>query len=298
MDPRSPRTLVVGAARVDGVDEEVRAAAGLARRCDARLYVVHAVQPPHAADASWLSGAATARLHDTLSRALEAVGIGATVEVGEGPAGPLLCRAAEERGADLVVVGATRQGPGFAHLLGSTAERVLRECGVPVLVLRGSLQGRVSRVLYTTDLSPHSLGAVVRGRSMVECLFGTPEVEECLLVAGYGLSSLPPLRGRTLAEVARDELGRFVARVPGEARLTARVRTGAPAKEIVAEAAAMEVELTVLGTHARNGAEHFFLGSVAEQVLATTFTHALVVPTGARARFPTDHPAAAASGAA
>jgi universal stress protein E len=275
------RRLVVGTSRADGIEEVVASAAALARRCGATLHVVHA-----------------GRQSGDLARILADAGIEATVEVAQGSSGPLLCRAAEERGADVVVVGATRQGPGFQHLLGSTAERVLRESTVPVLVLRGPLADMPAAVLYATDLSPHSLGAVARGRSTVECLFGRPPREECLLVARYGLPALPPLRGRSLVEVARDELARFVERVPGTVPLAPRVRTGTPAKEIVAAAAEIGAQLTVMGTHARNGAERFYLGSVAEQVLRTTLGHVLVVPTGARARPEPEEAEITAAGAA
>jgi len=280
------RTIIVGTSGVEEVEEIVLSAAALASGAGAALHVVHAFEPPPSSESVTRSGEAPeqrrllARLRESLKRA----GVECSAEVEEGAAGPLLCRRAEALGAGLIVVGSTRQPEGGRHILGSTAERVVLEACVPVLVLRGPLPPGPGRVLYTTDLSAHSAGALARGRSTVSWILKEPASEECLLVAWYGLPSLPPLRGSTLAEVASAQLEAFVAGQNGSLPMARRVRTGSPAKEIVAEAEEIGAALVVMGTHARTGAERFFLGSVAEQVLRTALHNVLVVPAGARAR--------------
>lgn len=67
---------------------------------------------------------------------LEGSGVAVSGKLGEGPAHLEVNRLAEELGVDLVVIG-THGRTGLSHvLLGSTAERVVRGCPVPVLTVR------------------------------------------------------------------------------------------------------------------------------------------------------------------
>ena len=77
-----------------------------------------------------------------------------------------ISRAAGDAGADLVVVGARGEHPAIAFFLGSTAERVVRESPVPVLVVRDEAREPYARVLAALDLSAHA-PAVVEAASQV-----------------------------------------------------------------------------------------------------------------------------------
>jgi nucleotide-binding universal stress UspA family protein len=87
-----------------------------------------------------------------------------------------------------------------------------------------------------------------------------------------------PLPHEALERAARAELRRFLARTQGAGSAFPVVRFGEPASVIAEEALESEADLVVLGTHARKGAEHFFLGSVAEAALRELPCDALVVP--------------------
>lgn len=56
------------------------------------------------------------------------------------------------------------------------------------------------------------------------------------------------------------------------------VETGAPHREIVADAETSGADLVVMGTHGRRGLDRFLLGSVAERVVRTAGVPVLVVP--------------------
>ena len=72
-----------------------------------------------------------ARAHlDTLA------GAGLETQVVRGPLPEAIARFADERSADLIVVGARGRNPLSGLLLGSTAEHLLRTAGRPVLVVR------------------------------------------------------------------------------------------------------------------------------------------------------------------
>ena len=60
--------------------------------------------------------------------------------------------------------------------------------------------------------------------------------------------------------------------------IEAVVREGSTAAEILDQAAAMNVDLLVIGTHGRSGFERLLLGSVAEKVLRKAYCPVLTVP--------------------
>ena len=66
---------------------------------------------------------------------LRAAGVNTVTDVAEGPAAHALLEAAENRGADLIIVGCGDHHR-LEKLLGSTCEEVVRRATVPVLVAR------------------------------------------------------------------------------------------------------------------------------------------------------------------
>ncbi len=100
-------------------------AAALARALDAKLLLLHAAgKKPDAADCPWD--------RTELGRLCEIEEIGVAAD----PAGAVL-RAARDRRADLVVMGARRSQSAFGPLFSSTTERVMRLLGAPLLVIPG-----------------------------------------------------------------------------------------------------------------------------------------------------------------
>jgi nucleotide-binding universal stress UspA family protein len=75
-----------------------------------------------------------------------------------------------------------------------------------------------------------------------------------------------------------DELYARIQSVPTlrPIRVTAHLRTGAPARAILQTAADIDADLLVVGTHKRTGVQKLMLGSVAEQVLRDAHCPVLV----------------------
>ena len=76
---------------------------------------------------------------DELGATLRKLGVDRSIvehELVEGAAGPMICQVAEDRGADVIVVGS--HGRGFIQrvVIGSVSEYVARHSSVPVLVVR------------------------------------------------------------------------------------------------------------------------------------------------------------------
>jgi nucleotide-binding universal stress UspA family protein len=176
--------------------------------------------------------------------------------------------------ADLIIIGNTAQPP--THLLGGTAEQLIRRAFVPVLVIRKPLKCKAERFLLPTDFSEGARKAAKEGIALAESFRGrifffhafdpspwynypygdetidstmmpelTPEDIECdweSFIGGLSLKSVP---SQTSAEY------------------------GPAADMIVRYADTIRADIIVMGTHGRTGLEHMLLGSVAEAVVRT-----------------------------
>lgn len=125
----------------------------------------------------------------------------------------------------------------------------------------------VARVLAPTDFGEASQAAVEYACTLAEQLDA-----ELHLLHVVTESSLPFLGGNTpdRLQTARQDLGKLPAQMsPKTLAITRTVSEGKPADEILRYVAQNEIGMVVMGTHAREGLAHVFLGSVAEQLIRT-----------------------------
>jgi nucleotide-binding universal stress UspA family protein len=287
------RSIVVGLAELPDEDPQFVPAVALAAALGASLHVVHAFHLPDpivypSAGVTVFNPELIEEIRDEMRSLMETqVGkVSGDVQIDSRaaptPADRAILEVAEEVGADLIVVGATRRGTLARTILGTTAQRVVRAARVPVLVNRRPLHGPVHRVLLATDLSEASEEVYRRGREVAEEL-GTEEVEtRALVVISYDFAPPPPLSPDALRDAAQAELDRFLARAePGAPATRGKVRTGDAAKEIVAEAADWDADLLVVGTQGRTGPSRLLIGSVAEAVVRNALCNVLAIPSTA-----------------
>jgi nucleotide-binding universal stress UspA family protein len=281
-------TLVAGVGSLGEMDALIPLAAALADRAGLPLRLVHAfdLSDPFVDSylhASILPGDPLQHYSEGLQARMEGQ-VGGLAGHGEvhcralpGAAPAVLAEAACDAGC-LLVVGPTRRGAAGAALLGTTAQRVLHGARIPVLVMRSELPPD-PRVLVCVDVaSPHAAATVERGLAAVAALCPGRVEARVLLVVGLEVElPIPGLHDR-LAAAARERLDAFVAQLGDGVRVEARVRTGVPAREAVAEAAEWPAGLVVVGTHGRGGAARALLGSVAEAVVRDAPCSVLVVP--------------------
>lgn len=133
--------VAVGSDGSDTADGAVAFAADMARRYDAKLYLLSAFadgddRPPGPeAEIEWATSSA-ARLQERLSRMerrLREEGIDCSVSIDEGKPGDVLVRLAEECGADLLVVGSKGME---RKVLGSVPNTVSHKATCSVLVVK------------------------------------------------------------------------------------------------------------------------------------------------------------------
>jgi nucleotide-binding universal stress UspA family protein len=193
--------------------------------------------------------------------------------------------AAEELGADLVTLGAYGSSGLSEVLLGSTAQRVVHAAPCPVLTVHPSPPRRrapslVRQVLVPVDFSFCSLDALeyaARLAAQFGAMLTIMHVMEPVLPGREGDARAPIL--------ARDQQEQAAARLTDlshELRsqglaVETVVGRGIAAEAILAETAAREGDLIVMGTRGRRGLTSLIGGSVAEGVLRQATVPVLTV---------------------
>lgn len=110
----------------------LQAAASLAQRLDARLSVIHSLEGQGDQDAE------RERLCQWVPAQVPVDCTWETAPVVAGPAAERIVQAADEMGADLIVLGGRRRSLLTATILGATTERVVRHATCPVLTIVSS----------------------------------------------------------------------------------------------------------------------------------------------------------------
>jgi len=277
--------IVAGVGDLAENDPALRAAVELGRGAGAELHLVRAYDLPRSFTAISGLDLALSERSDVYREQVQAElrtaaggEAGTVCHVRPGSPGACLLQVAKEVGAGLLVVGAARGARLRRMVLGTTAQRVLRESPVPVLVVRRPVSRPLGRVLLTGDLSELSGAVQDSALPLVERLFGTPRGARSLYVMPWSVVP-PPLEESALEDAARDELDEFLcARTERGYPVEAEVRVGEPADEIVAEARGWNADLVVVGTHARGWGARLLLGSVAEATLRDAPCNVLAVP--------------------
>ena len=204
-----------------------------------------------------------------------------------------IIRLARETDADLIAL-STRGHSGLKHLLlGSTAERVVRNAPCPVVVVRKRKQKSkvtaaktlaISTILVPTDFSQCSLAGTEYAAFLAKNLHATLRLFHALYPytnyvfvdrAGVRLSGLV----EAVRETARQEMDAlkqmdFLRGLP----VQTEILPGPAVDEICAAAGESNVDLIVISTHGRTGLKHALIGSVAEHVVRYAERPVFVVP--------------------
>lgn len=262
----------------------------LAERANARLYVLHVVEPsPIFEQQPTSTPPALAPLEDILGnvrdqlRALaaapELARLHVITDVQTGKPFVELIRVCHRWPGDLIVVGVSEQGTG--RFLGSTAERVLRKSPVPVLIAKRVLTSNPKTILIPTDFSACSQEAAHEALALVRT-FGGRVVFLHVMESHY---LYPPAYGVApeLAHVSPDVFEaswqEFLHDLPlgGGVKWEKQTREGRAAETTTNAAAEIGADLIVMGTHGRTGLPHLLLGSVAEKVVRLSACSVLTV---------------------
>lgn len=259
----------------------------LARAYDATLHVVHVPESPfwygsHAATILYLEQAqeeGERQLADTEQHLMHSGLKDVEIRQVVGIPSDQITKAAQDIGAELVVVGTRGRTNLDAILLGSTAERVIRGAPCPVLAVPATpepafeetagtgLTPAVRHILAPLDFSSPSLDAAEYAVQLANHFGAKMTLLHVLEPIYYGDElKLQSIETKWLHWRAQlDQLAGLVSSF-GLATGTL-VRGGVPADAIVASAKEQGCDLIVTGTHGRRGWSRLRFGSVAEAVL-------------------------------
>jgi len=254
---------------------------GLLRREDARVHLLRVVVPLLERPSEREGRADTGERHlalrrqealrhlEELATALSAEGVDVSAEVALGdPAGAILDRIERDPPALVAMSTHGRRGPA-RWIRGSVAERVLRRCPAPLLLVnpRTTEHRRFQRILVPldgSDLSDRILPAATAFAALHGSTVTLLRVKD-LPVGDYAAPAV-------LIAQRLDDVDAFLAERRErlvEQGLTVEVRSalGDPATEILDLVEREGIDLVAMTTHGATGLDRWLFGSVAEHVL-------------------------------
>ncbi len=193
---------------------------------------------------------------------------------------------ADEIGADLLVFGAHRKAPLRNTFVGTTAERALRLCEIPALIVRRSGQARYARPLAALDLAHYDLEPWRRAVAL-----DIVETGQAQVVFAYDADTLhdlrktnPDVKGfETFFQDERKLLLPTVAQAmsdiglkPEQAHLASTYFS--KGYTIVDIAKREKADLIIVGARQRSAIRRLMLGSVSAEILRSAEIDVLVVP--------------------
>jgi len=214
-----------------------------------------------------------------------AAGVEATTAIvdAEGPIHRRILADADDYGADCIVMGTHGRTGLDRFVLGSVAERTLRESSMPVLTVdeNSAVDRDLDSILVPTDGSAYSEAAAAHA---VDLALST---DAALHVVHVVDAAVLPMDGSgavfdELQHAGERALDSVVERAEhaGVSSIRASVLSGTPYRAITDYADAEDMALVVMGTHGRTGFDRYLLGSVAERVVRLSDRPVLTVDGG------------------
>jgi nucleotide-binding universal stress UspA family protein len=204
--------------------------------------------------------------------------------VEDGTPQALILQTAEERMADLIIMGSHGQTSASEVLLGSVTDSVLRHAHCPVLIVRAGENTR--RIVAGTDFSDPALPALTAAADEAVRVGGQLTVVHCLdlvwspaaypaMAFGGAPFNVSPEKMQELQRIATERLEESVSQLKIASETV--VTTGSAGTTLLDIAKERKADLLVVGTIGRTGLRRALLGSVAETVSKAAPCSVLVV---------------------
>ena len=228
-----------------------------------------------------VSGSKRKALTDLTQRLCDE-GVDATAELGDGRLATAISERALAADHDLVVKVAEGDGPDRSGFLGSTDQRLLRECPCALLILNPSGGAHFERVAAALDaMDDHAiqvqLDEAVLSASRDFCsgelhlLYAMPPLQKIIEVEKVDADLVDKEQLATwdadLRRAAHDKL-QALSDDPRFAPATPHVLTGNPEEAIPRFTKDHQIDLLVMGTLGRSGLDGVLIGNTAERLLA------------------------------
>ncbi|MFW5953735.1 MAG: universal stress protein [Guyparkeria sp.] len=213
-----------------------------------------------------------ARLKDQARRAAGTLGVKAPeieAHARLGRTAEVVAEMADSRDCALVVIGAHGRHAVRDWFLGTTAEKIVRESTVPVVVAKSEPSHSYQKVVVAVDFSAPSQAALENALAWApRAQFTLVHAYETWFETYIDADTYERIR-REQEEALADRLREFAAAtgVTSDNEPDYRVIAGHPGTVVVDVAADVRADLTVCGTQGATGVRHLMLGSVAQHVL-------------------------------
>jgi nucleotide-binding universal stress UspA family protein len=256
-------------------------AVNLARRWNARLLIVHAVEDRHRTtdQPSWRRGA------DPVQAARMKLqfdypgweGVETAIDVRAGRPENVVLEAASRENTDLIITGIAREDFYGRDELGALVPLLAQKAAAPVLVVKKRLTAAPRRVVVASDLTDTSHTAL----DLALDLFGPGRL---ILFNAFDI----PYRGlagdkaeleRTMRPGIIEECKAVLVEAAGAsaaAQVEIVAELGAPAPILAKLVADRDIDLVVTGTYGRSGILDILLGSTAMEIMAQVGCDVLV----------------------
>lgn len=193
-----------------------------------------------------------------------------------------IVRAAEEEGADLLVMASHGQSGWRSVVFGSVTESVLRQSRLPVWTIHAAEEARpwqLKTILCPTDFSRASINALNMAVEWATefgaelCLLHVlPPMEPVL-----GIVSFDEFEAARYSDAAQTVREMTLGRVPKAVEHRTIIKTGAPSDVILDTADEINADAIVIATHGKTGWRHLVFGSVVEAVVRSAKQPVLTV---------------------
>lgn len=270
-----PRVAAICEMSSAGINAAWRGAL-VARDLGAVLRIVHPAPQPRV----------LARAQASLAELVQDIRARTRVETEvEAVTGNLLARAvAPSRELTMIVLPSTRGNLLREWIVGTPAERLVRLCRCPVLVVKRPALGSYRKVLVPIDLQGEALHlldlacSLSRG-SQTQVLHVLDASDETVLLEGDSQPmGLPGFR-QYRAQKAYFEIRQLIAASrSGGAGFEAAIGFGKAAAVVLSRVREADAELTVIGKRRRGLLADYFLGGLTQRVLAQAPSDVLVHP--------------------
>lgn len=265
----------------DPAETAADAAIALAGRFDATLDVLHVLElgelPPGVEDegADEFAHQGEEATNEVVERATEA-GLEATAAVIEGgkQTHTGIVEYAEENDVDCIVMGTSGRSGLDRLVLGSVAERTLRESPVPVLTVHEEtvFDPELDSILVPTDGSECASLAAEHAIDLAEATDAAVHVIHVVDLGMLWGDSATGAVTEALEEAGQRALDQVIEQAEAADVPTPEgtVLSGTPHEAISTYADENDNDCIVMGTHGRTGVDRMLLGSVTERVVRTT----------------------------
>jgi nucleotide-binding universal stress UspA family protein len=262
-------------------DRAFERAVSLARRWNARLLIVHAVEDRvrPADQPSWRRGAdpvQAARLKQQLDYP-GWEGVDTAIEVRRGTPENVVLEAANREATDLIITGIAREDFYGRDELGALVPVLAQKATAPVLVVKKRPTGAPRRVVVASDLTDTSHAAL----DLALGLFGPGRLTlfNAFDIPYRGLAGDRAELERTMRPGVIDECRAVLTEAAGAAaaaQVEIIAELGAPAPILAKLVTDRDIDLVVTGTYGRSGLLDVLLGSTAMEIMAQVGCDVLV----------------------